>query len=565
MPNLLVLFDGVCNLCHGAVQWIIEHDRRRIFRFASLQSRVAKDAIEEALGRGFMPQSIVLIENGRVLTESDAVIAIAAHLGIPWSLAKLGRILPKTGRDAAYCWVARNRYRWFGRQTQCLIPTPEIRERFLDANEPPAAFPDSVWPGGSMDEPVPAPRPAASAALSTAHRWLILYFFLQIFPFPAPSQPMDALKNILVPWFGKQVFGLDITVFPNGSGDTTYNYVEVMLRVLIAGFAALVWSARADFAPVTPRIRDIMNIYVRYFLAGTLLEYGWDKVFPVQMPKPNPTRLMETFGESSPMGLLWTFIGASSAYEILGGVIEVLGGFFLLWRRTVLLGAIISAAVMANVVALNFCYDVPVKLFSSHLLLMAIYLIAPHAARLSAVLVLNLPAQPKVLRPIPITRRWLRRTLLGIKTCVVALFVVAPVVEAYQYASESIWAPPKPWDGTYRVESLSSNGVENRLLADSERWLKVGIDSSGRTAIRRADGTIKAYSINFDTTNHTASITSSPSNSPVVLQFRMPDPAKMELEGLLEGKSLLLQLKRLDDPPLMTRGFHWINEFPYNR
>lgn len=123
-----------------------------------------------------------------------------------------------------------------------------------------------------------------------------------------------------------------------------------------------------------------------------------------------------------------------------------------------------------------------------------------------------------------------------------ALLIVAPVVEAYQYATESIWAPRKPWYGTYRVESLSSNDVEGSSLADADRWLKVGIDLSGRTAIRRADGTIKVYHINFDSTKHAASVTSSPSNSPVVLQFRMPDPTTIELEGLLEAKSLLLQL-----------------------
>lgn len=95
--------------------------------------------------------------------------------------------------------------------------------------------------------------------------------------------------------------------------------------------------------------------------------------------------------------------------------------------------------------------------------------------------------------------------------------------------------------------------------------LKVGINSSGRMAVRRADGTRKTYRIEFDPTKHTASIPQPPPNPPIVLQFRMPDPTTLELDGSLEGKSLWLRLKRLDEPPLMNRGFHWINEFPYNR
>src|SRR5437899_11151387 len=102
----------------------------------------------------------------------------------------------------------------------------------------------------------------------------------------------------------------------------------------------------------------------------------------MQFPPPALDRLVQPFGDASPMGLAWTFVGASPAYEIFTGTGELLGGLLLTMQRTTLLGALVAAGVMAHVVALNFCYDVPVKLFSSHLLALALWLMIPDARRL---------------------------------------------------------------------------------------------------------------------------------------------------------------------------------------
>ena len=131
-----MLFDGVCNLCNATVQWIIRHDRRGRFRFASLQSRAAADAIASAREKpAAMPDSVILVDRGRVLTRSDAVISIGVELGFPWSLAAIARVVPRRLRDALYAWIAANRYRWFGRRESCIVPTAELRSRFLDADE----------------------------------------------------------------------------------------------------------------------------------------------------------------------------------------------------------------------------------------------------------------------------------------------------------------------------------------------------------------------------------------------------------------------------------------------
>lgn len=131
----VVLFDGVCNLCNGAVGWILERDRRGVFRFASLRSAAARRLLDAASAPAALPDSIVLVDESGVHTRSAAVLRIARRLGFPWSLAVLASLIPRPGRDALYDAVARRRYRWFGRREACLVPTPERRARFLDADE----------------------------------------------------------------------------------------------------------------------------------------------------------------------------------------------------------------------------------------------------------------------------------------------------------------------------------------------------------------------------------------------------------------------------------------------
>ncbi|MBH8568964.1 thiol-disulfide oxidoreductase DCC family protein [Microvirga sp. STS02] len=138
MPNPapdIILFDGVCNLCNGFVQFVIRHDPAGRFRFAALQSEAGRVLL---LAQGLAPaavaaepESVLLLSGGRLYSHSAAVLRIAEGLGGGWRLAALGRVLPAAWRDAVYRFVARHRYRWFGRQQSCMLPTPALKTRFL--------------------------------------------------------------------------------------------------------------------------------------------------------------------------------------------------------------------------------------------------------------------------------------------------------------------------------------------------------------------------------------------------------------------------------------------------
>lgn len=131
MPSIIV-FDGVCHLCNGWVRFLLRHDRRARFRFASMQS---------GAGRGLLaahgidpddPASFLLLEAGIARTDSDAILRVLAALGWPWRAAALLRIVPSALRDPVYRWIARNRYRLFGRRDACSMPSPETAARFVD-------------------------------------------------------------------------------------------------------------------------------------------------------------------------------------------------------------------------------------------------------------------------------------------------------------------------------------------------------------------------------------------------------------------------------------------------
>ncbi|MGE3539396.1 MAG: thiol-disulfide oxidoreductase DCC family protein [Candidatus Tectimicrobiota bacterium] len=128
----VILFDGVCHLCQASVQFVIARDPQARLRFASLQSPVGQRLLAaRALDRQAL-DSVVLLEGSRYWTESDAALRIARYLTGCWPALGVLRLIPRPWRNALYRWIARHRYAWFGQSTTCMLPTPDLRRRFLD-------------------------------------------------------------------------------------------------------------------------------------------------------------------------------------------------------------------------------------------------------------------------------------------------------------------------------------------------------------------------------------------------------------------------------------------------
>ena len=129
--NAIILFDGVCNFCNGAINFVLKQDKKGVFRFAPLQSEAGQRLLKQYNLSTAEFDSFVLIDNGKIYKKSSASLRVMNKLPWYWKEAQLLRLIPTPFRDAIYDFIAKNRYKWFGKKEQCMIPTPEMRNRFL--------------------------------------------------------------------------------------------------------------------------------------------------------------------------------------------------------------------------------------------------------------------------------------------------------------------------------------------------------------------------------------------------------------------------------------------------
>jgi hypothetical protein len=410
-------------------------------------------------------------------------------------------------------------------------------------------------------------------------RFFCAYFVIYTFPFPIEyipgaeliTQYYTRLWDGLVPWVGKNILNLsyEITVKPNGSGDTTYNYVQVLIMAVLALLSCLIWTIIDRRRLAYNQLFYWFTVLLRYNLAFTMFGYGFFKVFKSQFPFPYLYRLLEPYGDSSPMGLLWTFMGYSTAYNVFAGLAEVIGGFFLLFRRTTTLGACILLGVLGNVVILNFAYDVPVKLYSSHLWLMAFILFLLDLPRLLAFFVLNVPA-PAANLPWISRFNALNFSLLALKLGIIGFVSYTIVMQALN--AEKQWgdkAPKPPFYGIYEVETFVLNrDTLPPLTTDATRWRRLLINRKDFATVIMMNDSLKRYNFKPDLKKKTFQVyADADSSQKSTLTYTEPFKNQLFIQGVLKKDTLKIQLKKMDLNKflLLNRKFNWVNEYPFNR
>lgn len=422
-----------------------------------------------------------------------------------------------------------------------------------------------------------ARAPAWGPLRRALFRFLFSYLLLYNFPFPLSSVPVygEILKQSylevwkgVVPWVGEHVFGVEVRYRLSGSGDTTHNYVLVFCYLILALAATAVWtlldSRRADYA----RLHDWLRVYIRFALAAAMLVYGAYKVIPEQFGTPFPSELLQPIGEGSPMGLLWRFMGSSIPYVIFAGAAEMLGGLLLAARRTTLLGALVCIGVMSNVVMLNFSYDVPVKLYSSHLLLMAVFLAAPDLGRLANLFVWHRQVPAAERRPL-FTSRQGNLTALVFRTVFILYLTAAALHRSYedrlQFAEV---ATGQRLYGVWEVEELAVDGaVRPLLVTDETLWRRLVFEWPGTIGIQYPHETaVQSYELRLDPGPHVFTLCCDPEWK-AAISLRQVGADVLALEGTVNGNQIRGRFRRMDDSrfPLISRGFHWISEWPFNR
>jgi hypothetical protein len=371
----------------------------------------------------------------------------------------------------------------------------------------------------------------------------------------------------LVAWTGVHLFGLshNLKAVMTGSGDSAYDYVLTFCVLMWALCATAVWSwldrRRTNYEGLQLWFRSSL----RMLLGATLAAYGAVKIIQAQMPPPTPSTLLETYGQSSPMHLLWTFMGASPAYNAFTGSVEMLAALLLFIPGLTALGALLATAAMTNVFVLNMCYDVPVKLFSFNLLFMAAVLGAPDARRLAEFFLLGRTARLRRSQPL-FRRLWVKRTMLVLQVLFCLAATAGPLYIAHGTQKSFRDFTKSPVFGTWSVDQFAIDG-KSRSSGANNRWqtvvwerpigLKVAINGNWQRFLVNPDFNKRTFEIRrLDDEKWTTGFS-----------YQNPQPDSMTITGPFEGHRIDVRLRRLPQPssfPLTSRGFHWINEYPYS-
>ncbi|MBX9877262.1 MAG: hypothetical protein K2Y22_02280 [Candidatus Obscuribacterales bacterium] len=429
----------------------------------------------------------------------------------------------------------------------------------------------------STTEPLVEDR-SWSVLQCTAFRFVCAYLILYNLPFPLGALPfteypgekyLDVWKTI-IPWIGKHILHLskDIAVLQTGSGDTTFNYVQVLCFLALSALVTLIWSIADRKRTNYIELHQWLRLYIRFVLANAMFTYGACKVFNTQFPAPFFWRLLETYGESSPMGLLWTFMGSSKGYTMFGGLAEVFAGLLLIVPRLTVLGALVCFAVLTNIFMLNMCYDVPVKLYSFHLLLMAVFLLMPDFKKLIDFFLLNrkvaLSSDAQLFQ-----RPWLNRGLLVVQLCIGGYFLGAPLYAGYESAKTMYNSSLKsPFYGIWLVDEFEVDGkVLPPLVTDETCWRRVAFDIYDMFTVQHADGSRQTYHLKLDAKKETIALPTEIPNWKAEFRYKKLDGQRLVLDGVFCKQRIhaILHRGNNQDFRLTSRGFHWINEHPFNR
>jgi len=418
-----------------------------------------------------------------------------------------------------------------------------------------------------------------SAPLWTlGQRFAFRFLFLFYLHFALTSAPLARIPGFL-PWLerytalwrplveiaGPNVLRFEAPVFVvEGVGASSlYGWILLLCTLSFAALGALAWSLLDRRRDHHLRLQAWFRWLQRLVVSGALIHYGMIKVVPTQMIAPPPLGvLLFRVGELVPNHLLWWFVGASPTFESITGLAELVAGLLLLVPSTTLLGALLAVADLATIVALNLCYDVPVKVYSLHLLVLSILLVLPDRKRLADLFLFNRrvePAEPPPLAASPRRHRAAQLALLAF-----GVFFIFQSIGDTRKRYEKLYPPRSPFFGAWSVESFVIDGRETPLYSDPERWRWVTFGRPGSLAVERMDGTPQGFEVAIDPQWKTLTLTRPPAQKAGGAQNR-PDPSVrpsmgrggdfgygrpnedlLILEGQLDGRSATIRLQKME-------------------
>jgi hypothetical protein len=401
---------------------------------------------------------------------------------------------------------------------------------------------------------------------------LVCFPISWVLPFVASVPGLyDQMWCPLVLWVGHAILHVRHPLMPVhwSPADSSFGYVWTFCYLALASILAGLWSIFDRSRKNYHYLAQWFQLLLRLTLAAALTIYGVDKVIPNQFPSPALHLLVLPVGELSPMNLLWVCMGYSPAYTQFAGWVEVFSAFLLVLPRLYLIGALMAATAMTNVFLLNLCYDVRVKQYSLHLLLMALILIVPHLRRWANLLIFNRRVDPAP-RVMLFRQSWLNLGVVAIPPLLLALVITLQSQHAWR-RHQNIVAKPLLY-GIWDVDKFAINDQNN--VTDSTCFRRVIFENpncmitfpqspTGRTTcfIYQVDEQEHKLIFGVDEGEQKNTLATKWKHK-IEFLIERPTEEKLILTGVIKDKKYRIEL-HLVKLPLFEQKFRWISDPPY--
>jgi hypothetical protein len=402
--------------------------------------------------------------------------------------------------------------------------------------------------------------------------------------------------DIVISRTGKHLFHISYTIISPYDGqhnDRAYIYLLYFIMAIVGVSGAIIWSVLDRKRTNYQTLYYWLTVIVRYYLAFTLFVFALEKFFKMQFPDPGYYTLTQPLGDMSPMSLAWAFFGYSYGYNVFMGLAES-AALLLLFRRTTTFGALLTLTTLANVIAVNYNYDVHAKMYPTALFLMAVFLVLKDLKRLMRFFFTGQAiALPVITAPL-FKNRWMNISKIVLKVLVIGYFTVLPVMDyiGYKKKAEERDKAKSEISGVYDVHTFVTN--KDTLSNDSPvRWKQIVIGDKLVEAVRFSGDSIAYLYLSMNKKEVIVSgdqkdlytkmqeiyneygLDIYPKMDSILiarkiessLRFESPDSTTLKLKGIIKNDSVFITAKRkpldLKNFRLMKSRFHWITEAAY--
>jgi hypothetical protein len=408
-------------------------------------------------------------------------------------------------------------------------------------------------------------------------RFLFLFFLFTLIPWellkmiPGLNYLYEGMV-LLVDWSNNHVFHTyDTLVFPNGSSDTSWNYTFLKLVVLLSLLGAFVVTLIKRQANTTGHLRIWFLLLIRYHLIMICFYYGIIKLFALQMPFPSLSLLATPVGELHPMRMSWVFMGYSFSYQFFAGLLEVLAGLLLFYRRTVSLGILLALFVFGQVLLMNLSFDIPVKIVAGLTFLKALILFLYDSKRYVHFFLLNQSTTPSTLFELRLLSKRQKIGRIVLKAVFFLLFFVGEFISVLTLSHNSPIDPPFK-QGVYEVTHFIQNKDTLDTYKDERAWKDMIFEYDGMGSVLSNDPLFRQrygrghFKCEKDAETNLVNFKTVSALREEKLIFSMQvEPLNNDgyiLKGTINKKEIEIHLKNKNKTfPLSKRPFNWVHDY----